>query len=213
MARKASGVSSGRRRFFDASLGAGTGLMLGGFAAGDLAAAAKASPAAGFDDITLLERARILDQVARYSWAFDSGDLAEYLARFWPDGVLEHPKADGSPGSFAGHEGIRAFTRGFEGRRQQTWGHQHQFSAIVMDRVSPQQVQLRAYACVFRHEFHRTYWPHGASFRMGTWHALFENRQDDWKIRLLQVKMWTDTSIGETGMDLIDRPPHSPGTR
>ncbi|MDX9873748.1 MAG: nuclear transport factor 2 family protein [Spongiibacteraceae bacterium] len=167
----------------------------------------------GFNGISLLDRMQIMERVARYSWAFDGGDLAAYLDCFWPDGVLMHPRRDGSPGRFEGHEGITSFvTPGFTGRPEQTFGHQHQFSSIVLDREG-EDVRLKAYAVVMRHEFHRTYWPTGPSFRMGTWHALFRKRDNDWKIQELDIRMWTDTALGETGKALVDRPAGAPGTR
>ena len=168
---------------------------------------------AAFEDIDVADRLKIQDQMSRYSWAFDSGDLVNYLDRYWPDGVLEHPRRDGSPGRFEGHEGIRAFINDFEGRPYQTWGHQHQFSSVLMERPAPDQIQVHAYAAVLRHEFHRTYWPAGSAFRLGTWHARFEERKGQWRIALLQIRMWTDTSIGDTGMDLLPWPDHAPGTR
>src|SRR5690625_761722 len=166
-----------------------------------------------FDDIALEDRLRIQDQIARYSWAFDSGNLAEYLGRFWPDGVLEHPKRDGSPGRFEGHDGIRTFIRDFADRGSQTWGHQHQINTQLLERVAEDEVIVHAYCAVLRHEFHRTYWPIGSAFRVGTWHATFARRDGQLRISLLQIRMWTDVSIGETGTELLDRPPHSPGTR
>ncbi|NDK31966.1 nuclear transport factor 2 family protein [Nesterenkonia haasae] len=166
-----------------------------------------------FEEISVEDRLSIQDQVARYSWAFDSGNLEEYLGRFWPDGVLEHPKRDGTPGRFEGHEGIREFIRDFKGRETQTWGHQHQLNTMLMERKGPEEIQLNAYCVVLRHEFHRPYWPTGSSFRVGTWHALYTQRDLHWRISLLQIRMWTDVSIGQTGVDAVDRPPHSPGTR
>src|SRR5690625_3673257 len=166
-----------------------------------------------FDDIPIEDRLRIQDQIARYSWAFDSGNIEEYLARFWPDGVLEHPKRDGSPGSFEGHEGIKGFTREFVDRPQQTWGHQHQINTQLFERISDDKIVVHAYCAVLRHEFHRTYWPIGSAFRVGTWHATFTQRNGQWRIALLQIKMWTDVSIGNTGVEVVNRPPHSPGTR
>ncbi|GGH41007.1 nuclear transport factor 2 family protein [Microbacterium album] len=166
-----------------------------------------------FDEVSVEDRLRIQDQVARYAWAFDSGNLEEYLGRFWPDGALEHPKRDGSPGRFEGHEGIRTFIRDFEGRSTQTWGHQHQINTFAFERRGPAEIRLSAYVCVLRHEFHRTYWPMGSSFRVGTWHADYTQRDGQWRISLLRVRMWTDVSIGNTGVDAAERPLHSPGTR
>lgn len=166
-----------------------------------------------FDAVSIEDRLRIQDQMARYSWAFDAGDLEHYLDRFWQDGVLEHPKRDGSHGRFEGHEGIRTFLGDFTARPDQTWGHQHQFSSVFMERPEENFVQVRAYAAVLRHEFHRTYWPTGAAFRLGTWHALFERRDNDWRMALLQIRMWTDQSLGDTGKNLLPWPDHAPGTR
>lgn len=193
-----------------------------GIAAGVPALGVAASPVvahrpvvtSAFDEVSVEDRLRIQDQMARYAWAFDAGDLELYLDRYWADGELRHPRRDGSPGSFKGHEGIIEFVRdGFANRRKQAWGHQHQIHTAVMRRLDEQHVQVDAYCTVLRHEFHRTYWPAGSSYRLGTWHATYRQQDADWKLALLDVRMWTDVSLGETGLDLLDRPAHAPGTR
>lgn len=167
-----------------------------------------------FEAISLRDRMYINDQVSRYSWAFDSGNLDEYLARFWEDGVLEHPRRDGSPGTFEGHAGIREFIRDFKDRSIQTWGHQHHINTGLLHAPNEATIRYSAYCSVLRHEFHRTYWPTGSSFRVGTWHADFTRRDDSWRISRLQIRMWTDVSIGDTGVELAEsRGPHEPGTR
>lgn len=168
--------------------------------------------AGGFDDIAVRDRLEIADRIARYSWAFDSGDLAAYLDCFTPDGVLHHPRRDGSPGSFTGHGGIESFVgEGMRQRANQSYGHQHQFSAVQLTREGAD-VRVAAYCMVFRHEFHRQYWPAGPSWRMGTWHALFRLSGNLWKIADLDIRMWTDTALG-AGAALVDRGPGMPGTR
>lgn len=165
-----------------------------------------------FDDIAVRDRLMIADRMARYSWAIDSGDLAAYLDCFTEDGVLRHPLRDGSPGVFEGHEGIKAFIGGSMGQRAtQTYGHQHQFNATCLSREG-EDIRVAAYCMIFRHEFHRQYWPRGASWRMGTWHALFRSAGKSWRIADLDVRMWTDTALG-AGTALVDRGPGMPGTK
>jgi len=165
-----------------------------------------------FDDIDIRERLRINDRIARYSWALDSGDLPAYLDCFTKDGVLRHPLRDGSPGVFHGHEGIENFIGpGISKRATQSYGHQHQFNAVRLTREGDD-IRVAAYCMIFRHEFHRQYWPRGSSWRMGTWHALFRLENDDWRIADLDVRMWTDTALG-AGTALVDRGPGMPGTR
>ncbi|BAK68479.1 hypothetical protein SLG_38040 [Sphingobium sp. SYK-6] len=165
-----------------------------------------------FDDIPVRDRLMIADRMARYSWAIDSGDLAAYLDCFTEDGILRHPLRDGSPGVFEGHEGIKAFIGGSMGQRAtQTYGHQHQFNATCLSREG-EDIRVAAYCMIFRHEFHRQYWPRGASWRMGTWHALFRSAGKSWRIADLDVRMWTDTALG-AGTALVDRGPGMPGTK
>lgn len=176
------------------------------------AVAATPAPADGFNGISLLDRLQIMEEVGRYSWAFDSGNIEEYLSRFWADGSLQHPDAAGAPQWSRGHAAIRnRFGRNFADRPTQTYGHQHQFNAIVMDPEGGD-VRLRAYIVALRHEFHRQYWPHGPTWRMGTWHALYSQRDRIWRIKELDIRMWTDTALG-AGSGSVERPPGSPGTR
>ncbi|HWJ69197.1 MAG TPA: nuclear transport factor 2 family protein [Sphingobium sp.] len=165
-----------------------------------------------FDDIAMRDRLCIADRMARYSWAIDSGDLPAYLDCFTSDGILRHPLADGSPGVYRGHTGIENFISGSISRRAtQTYGHQHQFNAVQLNREGDD-IRVAAYCMIFRHEFHRQYWPRSASWRMGTWHALLRATGNDWRIADLDVRMWTDTALG-AGIALVDRGPGLPGTR
>lgn len=162
--------------------------------------------------VSLLDRERILDEMARYSWAIDSGDLDAYLDRFWEGGYILHPKPDGSAGRFQGPDEIRDWLgTGFEQRPSQTYGHQHQFNAPVIT-AEGEDIRVQAYVMIFRHDFHRQYWPSGPSWRMGTWHALYGKRGDQWKLKSLDVRMWTDTALG-AGAAIVDRKPGMPGTR
>lgn len=122
-----SGASSGKRLLI--ALAAATAL------AGISPAAAQPAPALSetINGVSVADRMRIQDEMARYSWAIDSGDMDAYLARFWEDGYILHPKPDGSPGRFEGPEGIRGWLgEGFKNRPTQTYGHQHQFNAPVI---------------------------------------------------------------------------------
>ena len=128
--------------------------------------------------VAVLDRMMILDEVNRYAWAWDSGDIDEYLDRYAEDGVFEHPTSDGTPVYHTGREEIR---------------------------------KVDAYCAVLRHEFHRTYWPHGPSFRIGTWHAAYGRVGGEWRIKHLTVKMWTDTAFN-SGTAIQDRGPGMVGT-
>jgi hypothetical protein len=166
----------------------------------------------GFDGVAVADRLRITDRLARYSWAIDSADLAAYLDCFTEDGALSHPLPDGSPATYRGREQIEGFiARGFEGRPNQSYGTQHQFNAI---RMTPEgeDVLVDAYVMIFRHEFHRQYWPRGASWRMGTWHGRLRREADGWRIADVDVRMWTDTAW-TTGSALAGRGPGLPGVR
>lgn len=168
--------------------------------------------AAGNDGVDIADRVQIMDLMARYSWAIDSGNLGDYLACFHEEGTLRHPRQDGSPGVHEGRAAIEAFIApGFANRATQTYGHQHQFNAVRMS-ADGDDVKVDAYAMVFRHEFHRQYWPRGVSWRMGTWHARMRSSRDGWKIADLDVRMWTDTAF-DTGGALVDRGPGMPGVR
>ena len=167
----------------------------------------------GFDTIAVRDRLCVEDRVARYSWAIDEGDLAAYLDCFTPDGVLRHPRADGSDAEYRGHEGITAFiSRNFSGRETQGYGHQHQFNAIRQT-AEADDIRVDAYVMIFRHEFHRQYWPRGASWRMGTWHARMSRGDGGFRIRELDVRMWNDSALGVTGSALLDRGSNMPGVR
>ena len=166
-----------------------------------------------FDDISIRDRLMIADRMARYSWALDAGDLPAYLDCFTHDGVLRHPLKDGSPGEFRGRDGIETFIGpGISQRPTQTFGHQHQFSAAQLT-LEGDDVRVAAYCMIFRHDFHRQYWPRSPSWRMGTWHALFRYSDENWRIADLEVRMWTDSALGETGSALRDRGPGMPGTK
>ncbi|MXO66830.1 nuclear transport factor 2 family protein [Altericroceibacterium endophyticum] len=167
---------------------------------------------AGTEPVALEDRMAVLDSVARYSWAIDTGSLEEYLDCFTPDGVLRHPLRDGSVGEFRGQNEIRSFLEdGFANRPFQTYAHQHQFSSMLMKREDDL-IRLKAYCIVFRHEFHRQYWPSGPARRMGTWHGLFQQSGDVWKLKEVDVRMWLDSAFG-IGEALLDRGPGQPGTR
>jgi len=198
---------------------AGRRALLGTFAAFGAAIAgvasresrAAAADGEGFGGITLVNRLKILEEIAKYSWAWDSGDFEAYLARYFEDGYLEHPNPDGSPGRFVGRDAIRAFlSENIKARPGNSYALQHLFTSPVMSPEGPD-VRVNAYCDVLRHEFHRQYWPHGASFRMGTWHALYGERKGEWRLRGLTVKMWTDTAFN-SGTAIQIRPPGSPGT-
>ena len=111
-------------------------------------------------------------------------------------------------------EGITRFiSENFRQRDLQAYGHQHQFNALRLTRKSTQ-IQVDAYCMIYRHEFHRRYWPSGPSWRMGTWHALCRYVDDGWRIADLDIRMWTDTAFGTTGTRLApQRQPGMPGTR
>lgn len=183
---------------------------IGASALADRAHAGSADTGAAFGGVAVIDRLKIQEAVAKYSWAWDSGDLDAYLNCYHPDGALEHPKPDGNPGRFEGREAIRAFLQAnVEGRPRNSYALQHVFSSIVME-PDGEDVRLKAYCDVLRHEFHRLYWPHGPSFRMGTWHAVYGRAGDDWLLRLLTVKMWTDTAF-VSGTAIQNRPPGLPG--
>ena len=166
-----------------------------------------------FDGVSIADRLRVEDRIARYSWAIDEGDLAAYLDCFTADGVLRHPRPDGSDAEYRGHAGIEAFiSRNFSGREEQGYGHQHRFSSIVQT-AEGDDIRVKAYVMIFRHEFHRTYWPRGASWRMGTWHARMTPGEGTFRIAEVDVRMWNDSALGVTGRALLDRGPGMPGTR
>jgi hypothetical protein len=169
-------------------------------------------PAAEFDEIEVKDRLAVLDRMARYSWAIDAGNLQDYLACFTSDAVLRHPLRDGSPGEFRGHQGISDFIgKGFSERSAQTYAHQHHFSAVLM-KPDGADIRVKAHATIFRHEFQRQYWPSCPSFRMGSWYATFGGAEGGWKIREIDVRMWTDSVFG-IGTAYLDRGPGMPGLR
>lgn len=166
----------------------------------------------GFGGVSLRNRLQIMEEIAKYSWAWDSGDFEDYLDRYFEDGYLEHPNSDGSPGKFVGREEIRNFlSDNIKDRPMHSYALQHLFSSIVMTPENTD-VRVKAYCDIFRHEFHRLYWPHGPSFRMGTWHALYGQRSDAWRLKGLTVSMWTDTAF-ISGTAIQSRPPGSTGAR
>jgi ketosteroid isomerase-like protein len=168
------------------------------------------SDIAGFGGISLVDRLMVMDEIAKYAWAWDGGDIEDYLNRYLEDGALEHPTPDGKAGRYEGREAIRtAIAANMAGRPTNGYALQHNFSSLVLT-PDGEDIQARAYCTVFRHEFHRIYWPHGPSFRMGTWHALYARRKDGWGIKLLSVRMWTDTAFN-SGTAIQNRPPGSPG--
>ena len=165
-----------------------------------------------WDGIAVKDRLAVTDRMARYSWAIDSADLDAYLDCFTPDAVLRHPKLDGSPGVHHGHDGIRGFIgRGFDSRPQQSFATQHQFNAVRL-KAEETAIGVEAYVMIFRHEFHRQYWPRGSSWRMGTWHARMQRDGEAWRIADVDVRMWND-SAWTTGSALLDRGPGMPGVR
>lgn len=199
--------TTGRRTLLGAF--AAIGAAIAGFAGRE----SRATETKGetFGGITVVNRLKIMEEIAKYSWAWDSGDFEEYLARYFADGYLEHPNPDGSPGKFVGHDAIRAFlAENIKARPTNSYALQHLFTSLVMSPEGPD-VRVNAYCDVLRHEFHRLYWPHSPSFRMGTWHALYGERNGEWRLRGLTVKMWTDTAFN-SGTAIQNRPPGSPGT-
>lgn len=200
--------TAGRRALLGAV--ASIGAVIAGIASRESRAATAGGE--GFGGITLVNRLKIMEEIAKYSWAWDSGDFEAYLARYFEDGYLEHPNPDGSPGKFVGHDTIRAFlSDNIKTRPTNSYALQHLFTSLVLSPEGPD-VRVNAYCDVLRHEFHRQYWPHGPSFRMGTWHALYGERKGEWRIKGLTVKMWTDTAFN-SGTAIQIRPPGSPGTR
>lgn len=163
-----------------------------------------------FDGISIADRLKVLDEIARYAWAWDSGDIETYLDRYAVNGALEHPTPSGDPGKYEGREEIRkAIAANMECRPTNTYALQHNFTAI---RLTPEgdDINAEAYCTVLRHEFHRLYWPHGPSFRMGTWHARYTREGSLWRIKLLSVRMWTDTAFN-SGTEVQVRRPGMPG--
>ena len=161
--------------------------------------------------VAVLDRMMIQDEVNRYAWAWDSGDIEEYLDRYAEDGVFEHPTREGTPGYHTGREEIRkAIQANMDARPGNAYGLQHHFSAPRLRPKGPD-VQVDAYCAVLRHEFHRTYWPHGPSFRIGTWHAAYGRVGGEWRIKHLTVTMWTDTAFN-SGTAIQDRGPGMVGT-
>lgn len=169
-------------------------------------------PAVEFDEVGIADRLAVLDRMARYSWAIDAGNLEDYLSCFTEDAVLRHPRRDGTPGAFHGRQGIAEFIgRGFAERSQQTYAHQHHFSAVLM-KPQAADIRVKAHATIFRHEFQRQYWPKGPSFRMGSWYATFAQDGPGWKISEIDVRMWTDSVFG-IGTAYLDRMTGMPGVR
>lgn len=161
--------------------------------------------------VSIIDRLQILDEVNRYAWAWDSGDLEEYLSCYAEDGALEHPTKDGKPGYHTGRDAVReAIKANMDARPTNAYGLQHHFGS---PRLEPkgENVQVNAYCAVLRHEFHRTYWPHGPSWRIGTWHCVYTRTEAGWRIKVLSVKMWTDTAFN-SGIDIQDRKPGMVGT-
>lgn len=164
-----------------------------------------------FGGVAVIDRLKIMDEISRYAWAWDGGDIEAYLDRYLEDGVFEHPTPDGNAGRFEGRDAIRAaLGANIAGRPTNSYALQHNFTAPMLV-AEGEDIQVDAYCVVLRHEFHRLYWPHGPSFRMGTWHARYGRRGDDWRIRLLQVRMWTDTAFN-SGTAIQERRPGMPGT-
>jgi len=169
-------------------------------------------PAVEFDEVEISDRLAVLDRMARYSWAIDAGNLSDYLACFTEDAVLRHPLRDGRPGEFRGHQGIADFIgNGFAARDSQSYAHQHHFSAVLM-KPEDADIRVKAHATIFRHEFQRQYWPKGPSFRMGSWYATFARAERGWKIKEIDVRMWTDSVFG-IGTAYLNRGAGMPGVR
>ena len=104
--------------------------------------------------VSIIDRLQILDEVNRYAWAWDSGDIEEYLNCYAVDGALEHPTKDGKPGYHVGRDAVReAIQANMDSRPTNAYGLQHHFGS---PRLEPKgdDVVVNAYCAVLRHEFH-----------------------------------------------------------
>jgi hypothetical protein len=203
-------AAADRRGLFGAlaTLGVGAAALAAATPAEAQRAAARGE---GFGGVSLLNRMKVIEEVSRYAWAWDSGDFPAYLDCYAPDGVLEHPKNDGSPGRFEGHAAITEFlSANVKARPSAGFVLQHEFSNFL---IAPkgQDIDLKAYCLTFRHFFHRQYWPSVDGPRQGTWEATYTMTPGDrFRLKLLKVKMFTDTAWA-SGTAIQNRPPGMPG--
>jgi uncharacterized protein (TIGR02246 family) len=78
-------------------------------------------------DLTADDRFAILDLMARYAWAIDTGDVEAYVACFSPDAVLS---MRGVPNR--GHDAIRTYVTGVENRPDFP-GRQHHHDEVRIE--------------------------------------------------------------------------------
>ena len=95
--------------------------------------------------MTTQDRLGLIEQIARYSYAWDERDLEGYVALFTPDGTFEvDPELPGGPSVLAqGHAAIRAWAKERMGSRKPGVQVRHHQSGTVFEELSIEHARTR----------------------------------------------------------------------
>lgn len=135
--------------------------------------------------LAMEDRLALMDLIADYSWALDTGDEDALVACFTPDAVMSEEVFD-EPDIWEGHQGIRGLMRhyasapGFPGR-------QHH---VTQSKYSPQadgSVKIKSFAFVTECEGEPPY-----LLRFTGWYDDHAVKGDDgiWRFQRRTVRLW-----------------------
>lgn len=143
--------------------------------------------------VSLEDRVDIMEAMARYAWALDTGDLDGYTDCFVEDGWIEHHP----PGRCEGRAGIRELTDFLWYTHPDHYlGRQHRMSQIIMTPENGD-VRVKAFWSILQHRVDTN---QEIVFGLGTWDALWTLCPDgEWRLKTLFVDIWRDDHVPWVG--------------
>jgi hypothetical protein len=142
--------------------------------------------------ISVEDRFDIMDSIARYAWALDTGDLEGYLDCFTEDGWIEHHP----PGRCEGREAIRKLTDFlWYSKPNHYLGRQHRMSQFIMTPEAGD-VRVKCFWSILQHSVDTS---KCFVFGLGTWDALATRHEDRWRFRSIFVDIWRDRDVPWVG--------------
>ncbi len=145
--------------------------------------------------VSVEDRFDIMESIAKYAWALDTGDLDGYIDRFTEDGWIEHHP----PGRSEGRMGIRALTEFlWYSTPDHYLGRQHRMSQVIM---TPEggDVRIKCFWSILQHKVDTS---DNIVFGLGTWDALGTKCGDgEWRFRSIFVDIWRGQDVPWVGED------------
>jgi hypothetical protein len=135
----------------------------------------------------------IMEAVARYAWALDTGDLDGYTDCFTEDGWIEHHP----PGRMQGRQGIRELTDFlWYSRPNHYLGRQHRMNQFIM---TPEggDVRIKCFWSILQHKVDTG---EEIVFGLGTWDTVATRCADgEWRFKSVYVDIWRGQDVPWVG--------------